>query len=136
MWTALSEARKPVTLIGASTGDRNSEFQGLASGDLNGHGISDLIVGSRLANGPEESREEGGEVAVVFGEATLSEPNAFTEWAATNGLVADESTILDFSQGTLPSETTCLDFTDDGALLETGNPILMLTDSQAIFVRR
>ncbi len=64
-----------------SNGDQNVSIYGaeahdtlgfsLASGDLNGDGKDDIIMGARLADGPANKRPEAGEVYVVFGSGDL-----------------------------------------------------------------
>ena len=39
----------------------------VASGDINGDGYDDLIVGAHLADGPGDARDQAGEVAVIYG---------------------------------------------------------------------
>jgi hypothetical protein len=58
------------TLIGANAGD-NLGFV-VASGDVNGDDIDDILVGARFARGPDGSRYNAGEAYVVFGSPELS----------------------------------------------------------------
>jgi hypothetical protein len=59
-----------LTLFGAGEGDRLGIS--LASGDANGDGTRDLLVGSFLADGPENARYQGGEAYLIFGRPSLS----------------------------------------------------------------
>ncbi len=58
------------TVIGTNTGD-NLGFV-VASGDVNGDRIDDILVGARFASGPDGSRNNAGEAYVVFGSPDLS----------------------------------------------------------------
>ncbi len=42
-----------------------------AAGDVNGDGISDAVIGARDADGPQDSRNNAGEVHVLFGRSDL-----------------------------------------------------------------
>ncbi len=42
-----------------------------AAGDVNGDGISDAIIGARDADGPQDSRNNAGEVHILFGRTDL-----------------------------------------------------------------
>ncbi len=59
-----------VLLSGADAGD----YAGftLAAADLDGQGASDLIAGAMLADGPQNSRADGGEVYVVKGPSLVA----------------------------------------------------------------
>jgi hypothetical protein len=59
-----------LTLFGAGEGDRLGIS--LASGDASGDGIQDLLVGSFLADGPENARYQGGEAYLILGAPSLS----------------------------------------------------------------
>jgi hypothetical protein len=62
-----------VLLSGADTGDYTGFT--LAAADLDGDGKSDLIVGSMLADGPQNSRPDSGEVYVVKGPTLIAGSN-------------------------------------------------------------
>lgn len=55
------------TVYGMDGGDFIDGFQTLATGDFNADGRADLLVGAPLADGPENSREDGGEAYVILG---------------------------------------------------------------------
>lgn len=63
----LASAPADVTVFGASAGDYLADRFSLASGDFNGDGRDDLLIGAPLADGPGEQRENAGEAYVVFG---------------------------------------------------------------------
>ncbi len=83
----MAQNEQDVTVNGTDTGDFLSIA--LASGDVNGDGISDLILGASAADGPVNSREQAGEVYVILGSGDLpaliqlgeAEPH-FTLWGA------------------------------------------------------
>ena len=66
----LAEGQQDVTIFGADSGD----FLGfaLATGDVNGDGIDDILVGALLAEGPANARPHAGEAYVIFGSLTLA----------------------------------------------------------------
>ena len=66
----MAKGQQDFTVLGANDSD-NLGFV-VASGDVNGDGIDDILVGARFARGPDNSRGNGGEVNVVFGSRTLS----------------------------------------------------------------
>jgi hypothetical protein len=53
-------------------GDLSSDIPAVATGDFNGDGVIDLLVGARFGDGPDDAREDGGEAYVIFGSSTLS----------------------------------------------------------------
>ncbi len=59
-----------VTMYGGDAGD-NLGYS-LATGDFNGDGIDDILVGARQASGPANARANAGEAYVLFGSPSLS----------------------------------------------------------------
>ncbi|MBP89895.1 MAG: hypothetical protein CMJ64_24845 [Planctomycetaceae bacterium] len=51
------------------------------TGDVNGDGTDDLILGARFADGPDEDRNFAGEAYVIFG--VISHSAARLIWRAT-----------------------------------------------------
>lgn len=63
---------EPLSVIwGIDEGDFRSDLPPLVSGDFNGDGVDDLLMGARFADGPENGREDSGEAYVVFGSPDL-----------------------------------------------------------------
>jgi hypothetical protein len=61
----LAEDDPDVTIVGVDSGDFLTIA--LGAGDVNGDGIDDLILGAAGGDGPDNSRQEAGEVYVVAG---------------------------------------------------------------------
>lgn len=62
----------PLTRIdGAGTGDYFNDLPALVTGDVNGDGLADLLIGARFGDGPGDSREDAGEAYLIFGKRTL-----------------------------------------------------------------
>jgi hypothetical protein len=59
----LAEGSEDILLFGAQPGDHFGA--GLASGDINGDGRSEIILVASLADGPDDSRPDAGEVYAV-----------------------------------------------------------------------
>jgi len=62
--------QQDVTILGANAGDRLGVS--LTSGDLNGDGVADIIVGAERGDGPDNRREDAGETYIVLGSASPS----------------------------------------------------------------
>lgn len=65
----ISNGDQDLWIAGADEGDTLGFA--LASGDLDGDGIDDLIMGARLAGGPDNSLSSAGEVHVLYGNRNL-----------------------------------------------------------------
>ena len=57
------------TILGAGADDFLANFA--ASGDVNGDGIDDILLGTHMADGPEAQRADGGVAYVIFGSSEL-----------------------------------------------------------------
>jgi len=65
-------AEAPVSLIlGADTGDYANDLPALASGDVNGDGLDDLLIGARFGDGLGNGRQDSGEAYVIYGDPAL-----------------------------------------------------------------
>ncbi len=63
---------EPSTVIfGADSGDYLNDLPALVTGDVNGDGLADLLIGARFGDGPQNSREDSGEAYVIFGSPDL-----------------------------------------------------------------
>ena len=60
-----------VTIIGASSNDVMGTNGSMATGDVNGDGITDILLGAPEADGPANARQTAGEAYIVFGRATF-----------------------------------------------------------------
>jgi ELWxxDGT repeat protein len=67
---SVAEGVYDAIIYGASNGDFLTETS-LMTADINSDGIHDIIVGSKYADGPGESRPNCGEVYVVYGSQSL-----------------------------------------------------------------
>ena len=66
----LAEDRPGVTILGARPGDNLGS--GVISGDLNGDGVDDIIVGASASDAVQAIRTDMGEAFVIFGGTSLS----------------------------------------------------------------
>jgi hypothetical protein len=63
----LAAGASDLTIFGADAGDYLADRFSLTSGDFNGDGKDDILVGAPLADGPDNARTNAGEAYVVFG---------------------------------------------------------------------
>jgi len=86
----LASDRPQITVYGKDPGDQIGHS--LATGDVNGDGFDDLLLGAVSANGPENSRRLAGEAYLVSGSRTLPE---------TVDAAADEAALLIYAPDTV-----------------------------------
>ena len=67
----LAQDPPPVRTDGADAGDYFNDLPALVTGDVNGDGLADLLIGARFGDGPGNEREDAGEAYVILGKATL-----------------------------------------------------------------
>jgi len=66
----LAQGAASLTIFGADPDDRLGAA--LATGDTNGDGFADILVGSFLADGPDNTRYQAGEAYVLLGSSALT----------------------------------------------------------------
>ena len=81
----LANGEQDMTFYGATAYDHMGGELRMATGDLNGDGIDDLVLGAPLADGPGDARTECGEVYVIYGSAGL--PNTIDLASASPDLI-------------------------------------------------
>ena len=67
----LAGASPLLTILAPDPMDFQTGISSLASGDFNGDGIGDLLIGLPFGDGPDNSRTDGGEAFVIFGRRGL-----------------------------------------------------------------
>ena len=65
----VGQDQQNLTILGAAADDFLANFA--ASGDVNGDGIDDVLLGTHMADGPEGQRADGGVAYVIFGSSEL-----------------------------------------------------------------
>ena len=80
------------TIFGADAGDLRSDLPSLVTGDFNGDGVADILIGARFGDGPNNERENAGEAYVIFGSPDLPQAidiaqaqQDLTIWGAGSG---------------------------------------------------
>jgi hypothetical protein len=63
----IANGDQDITIFGIDSGDLLGKFNSIATGDFNGDGWQDLLLGAPLGDGPNNSRPEAGEAYVIFG---------------------------------------------------------------------
>jgi hypothetical protein len=66
----IAEGQQDVTIFGADSGDLLGFA--LATADVNGDGVDDILVGAPWADGPDNERLNAGEAYVILGSPTLT----------------------------------------------------------------
>jgi len=88
-------------IYGAEAGDDLAVSQRVGTGDFNGDGVQDVIVGS-YASGPANARLECGEASVLYGSSSSASATVRRTAIATNPLPLDFDTAraaIDYSSG-------------------------------------
>ncbi len=67
----LATEEATTVIFGADSGDYRNDLPALVTGDVNGDGLEDLLIGARFGDGPENSRLDSGEAYVIFGSSEL-----------------------------------------------------------------
>ena len=70
----IAASEQDVTIWGADSDDSltNIHPTGIATGDFNDDGIQDILIGTQLADGPNNTRSRAGEAYIIFGKTGLS----------------------------------------------------------------
>lgn len=67
----LAEAQPLLSLVTPDSLDIQTGISSLATGDFNGDGVDDLLIGLPFADGPDNTREDAGEALVIFGDPRI-----------------------------------------------------------------
>jgi hypothetical protein len=67
----LASAPAAMTIYGADSGDYLNDLPLLVTGDVDGDGRDDLLIGARFGDGPGNTREDSGEAYLIYGRETL-----------------------------------------------------------------
>jgi len=60
-----------MTIFAADPGDLHSDVPAVATADVNGDGLNDLMLGARAGDGPDNGRQDAGEAYVIYGSRAL-----------------------------------------------------------------
>ncbi|MBC8249504.1 MAG: FG-GAP repeat protein [Anaerolineales bacterium] len=107
-WDLASPAWGQMTIFGANS----SDYAGfsVASGDINGDSLDDVIIGAFRANGPDNQRKFAGRVYVVFGPADIY---GFVDLASQANVVIYGADAYDYAGSTVASGDVNGDGYDD-----------------------
>jgi len=67
----LAQTPPLTTIWGADTGDYLNDLPALDTGDVNGDGRDDLLIGARFGDGPDNARQDAGDVYLILGREDL-----------------------------------------------------------------
>ena len=67
----LADTAPLMTIFAADPDDLHSDVPAVATADVNGDGLNDLLLGARAGDGPENGRQDAGEAYVIYGSRTL-----------------------------------------------------------------
>jgi hypothetical protein len=95
-----------ITIHGSEDGDALGDLA--ASGDLSGDGLADIVLGARLADGPDNLRPVGGEAYIIFGSPSLGGIIDLAEEAPDSLIYARDPRDM------MPSSLTIADLDGDG----------------------
>ncbi len=65
----VAQGQQDFTILGAEAQDLLANYA--ATGDVNGDGITDILLGTHKADGPDNARPDAGEAYVIFGRSSL-----------------------------------------------------------------
>ena len=111
---------------GADSGDYFNDMPLLTTGDVNGDGLADLLIGARFGDGPGNSRQDAGEAYVLYGRK---------EWPAEMDLASGAADVTIY--GASPNDQLGMsgalgDVNDDGFDdIILGAPFVVRADSGA-----
>jgi hypothetical protein len=67
----IAKTDQDMTIFGIDSGDLLGKFNSIATGDFNGDGKADILLGAPNGDGPANSRLDAGEAYVIFGSTRL-----------------------------------------------------------------
>jgi hypothetical protein len=102
----LAAVQPLMTIWGANTGDYLNDLPALDTGDVNGDGVEDLLIGARFGDGPQEQRQDAGELYIIFGRDKLppqldlasAQANVTVHGAAANDQLGYDAILADLNR--------------------------------------